>query len=720
MGLAVLWVALGSVLAEFALRARDYIDVDALRYQRLAISIERTHSLIPQVNGIDIHSYSQLYPVLIAPFFAHGLIVDNMKNVNLASAYVMSSACIPAFLLTRRLTRERWAPYLVAALTICMPWIVTAMFIMTEVAAYPASAWAVYAIVVALAAPSRKHDLLASLAIAMGYFARGALIAFVIVLPLALLVFELGRASGGAAGSRVVGAARSVVRDHPILVAEYAAVAVVALTFYLQQRLSSVLGIYSAYENSAHLDYGGLPRAIAEHLATFSLAFGVVPFVIALAWIGANVVRPPSNPAAHAFACVGACLAVVLFVQATNFDLVVALYIHDRFLMYFVPVVLIGAVLAVTDGRAPRWSLVVPLVLVVAGFAVGEIPWVAWGQFVWLDLDTPISTVYRVLAHHLGGLTPSRMVLIAVAVAGAGLFVLGARTLRPRVLAAATLGFLTVGMVLTTWAVFDRTFNALDLNLRPVTQSQHGRFDWIDQRVGPDSSVTAIMYPISSDWFVNAQRWVDFVYFNKSIQRLGRVANLDPFEYLGIWFPKLDLHLDPRTGVVAESPTRWVVGSEKESRFWIAGPAIAAAQNGVLIDAGTRWRLAWRSLGLYDDGWTRPGVPVHVRVYPRAGQRKPELRTLSFVLRAPDDVARRDATLSAQGKTIHSVVTPDSHTEYIKVCIPADGYADVRLDVRGSSAIPGDLATLEQSKSPRRGGIIVASLGEADESGGLC
>ena len=332
--------------------------------------------LIPRVNGVDIHSYSQLYPILIAPFFAHGLIVDDMKNVNVASAYIMSSAGIPAFLLMRRLTTRRWAPYLVAALTICMPWIVLSMAMMTEVAAYPAAAWALYAMVVALAAPSVKNDVLAILAVALAFFARGELIGLAIVFPLALVAYEIGRAPGGGVRARAAGTARGLVKGHPVLLGVIGVIGISALVLYLQGRLASVLGIYSVYQDSAHLAYGSLPRSVPEHLATFSLAFGVVPFVIALAWIGANVVRPPSAPGAHAFACVGACVAVVLFVQATNFDLVVNAYIHDRFLIYFVPVALIGAVLGVTDARPPRWSLLPSLLLVVAGFAFGEIPWV--------------------------------------------------------------------------------------------------------------------------------------------------------------------------------------------------------------------------------------------------------------------------------------------------------------------------------------------------------
>ena len=45
--LGVLWIVAGSVIGEFATHVRDYIDVDSIRYERLAISIARTHSLVP-------------------------------------------------------------------------------------------------------------------------------------------------------------------------------------------------------------------------------------------------------------------------------------------------------------------------------------------------------------------------------------------------------------------------------------------------------------------------------------------------------------------------------------------------------------------------------------------------------------------------------------------------------------------------------------------------
>ncbi|MGN6799037.1 MAG: hypothetical protein ACTHKS_12925, partial [Gaiellaceae bacterium] len=103
--LAALWIVVASALAELTTRALDWFAKDdELRYERLAISIARTHSLVPRIHGVDVQSYSQLYPLLIAPAFRHGLLPGDVRTVHLANAWIMSSACIPAFFLARRVT----------------------------------------------------------------------------------------------------------------------------------------------------------------------------------------------------------------------------------------------------------------------------------------------------------------------------------------------------------------------------------------------------------------------------------------------------------------------------------------------------------------------------------------------------------------------------------------------------------------------------------------
>jgi hypothetical protein len=66
-----------------------------------------------------------------------------------------------------------------------------------------------------------------------------------------------------------------------------------------------------------------------------------------------------------------------------------------------------------------------------------------------------------------------------------------------------------------------------------------------------------------------------------------------------------------------------------------------------------------------------------------------------------------------RGVASHDTVFPG-----IRVCVPAGGYADVRLQASGTSAIPGDLATLAASLQPRAGGVFVSQIGLADELGG--
>jgi len=65
-------------------------------------------------------------------------------------------------------------------------------------------------------------------------------------------------------------------------------------------------------------------------------------------------------------------------------------------------------------------------------------------------------------------------------------------------------------------------------------------------------------------------------------------------------------------------------------------------------------------------------------------------------------------------------VTVSSTMASTSVCVPTHGYAAIRLRVSGASGIPGDQATLADSETPRRGGVYVASIGEADEIGPDC
>jgi hypothetical protein len=708
-----LWIVAASVLAEFTTRALDWFAKDdELRYERLAISIARTHSLIPRIHGVNIESYSQLYPLLIAPFFRHGLVPQNVQTVHSANAWIMSSACVPAFFLARRVTGRRWAAYLAAALTIVMPWILLSAMMLTEVASYPAFVLALLAIQRATVAPSRRNDLLAFAAITLAYLARGSLLVLIVVFPLAVIAYELR------GGER---SARRLVRRHDLLAAVSVVVLVVAVGLRVTGSLSRFVGVYGRYAQHEQLFPHGIAGSFLEHLATFSLAFGVLPFVGSLAWLLATAAGPRVNSERHAFAWIGAITVAAVMFQSTNFDVLYNTFVHYRFLLYLVPIIVISVLCATLDAAPLRWSLLLPAALVALGFAVGAIPFATWGQFETIDNDAVIGAIYRPLVHAFGSLTGARVALVLFTLLGSALLLLGGRLLPRLRLAAVLAAVLVVALPATTAYAFARFFGTNDWASRPITNPQVEQFSWVDKTVGRNSAVTIATYPVSSNWFVNFRVWRDYQYWNASIDRNVEQPQ-GVFTYSSFWFPKVYWRFDPTTGRADVSLTPYVLEAAQESRFRVSGKEIATSTtDGLrLIQADLPWRTDWLSFGLYDDGWTRPGVTARVRVFATPGQRGPVLRGITFGISAPDGVTSRPFELRSGQVVVRGVASQDTVFEGIRVCVPAGGYAEVRLRSPDSSAIPGDLATLATSLRPRAGGVFVSQIGLADELGGPC
>lgn len=703
-----IWVVLALALSQLTGRVVDWFDMtDELRYERLAASIARSHSLVPRIHGTLVESWAQLYPVLIAPAFQHANAPADVHAAHLINAWVMSSACIPAYLLARRVLGPRWPAYLVAVLTVAMPWILYSSMLMTEVAAYPAFLWAAFLMQRSIATPSRTNDLLALCGMALAFFGRTAMLTLVIVLPVAILVFEWRR-----------GRAREAIRSHDLLAGAYAVLAVVAIVLEATGKFSRVYGIYAHYTGRANLASTAYFGSLFEHLATFSLALGILPCLLAGAWLFVRVVRPPASTDAHAFACLGALLVLVIPAQVTNFDDVYNLsFVHDRFLIYLVPVVLIAALYAVSETDRLRWSLLPGAAVLVVGYATGAIPAFTWQQFKTITPDTPASSLYRPLVALTGGLTVTRSLLAAATcVLVTVAIVLPRRALRPL-----TIAYIVVCLPLLTWFMFDRFFGEQGWSGRPVTAQVHGTLDWIDAAVGPNAAVSIVPYPISSDWFVSQRYWRDVEFWNRAVVRDVHYPETDVFEYTGFWFPKLYPHFDPTTGVADRSPTRYVVQTDSETRFRISGPVVATSEPALVVDTGGTWRLDWLSRGLYDDGWTKPHVTAHVRIYPLPGQRGAVIRSIDVGLRAPDGVAQRRVDLLSNREAWHGDATQgNSLHEQIRVCVPPHRSAEVTISTPDASTIPGDQRSLSASGSSRQGGVFISGIGLSDDLHGAC
>lgn len=712
-----LWAALGVGLSLITTRVGDWFDMtDEMRYERLAIAIARNHSLNPQIHGVQVENWSQLYPLVIAPAFARGHVPHDLWVAHLTNAWLMSSACVPAYLLARRVTRRRWVGFVVAALSVSIPWILYATMLMTEVAAYPVFLWAAYAFQRAIDAPSPRNDLLALAVAPIAYFARTPLLIVAIILPVAVVVFELGRSR-----RPVRGHLAAAVRAHWVLVAGYLGLGIACLVLKIEGDFSTIFGLYGYYATNQPLLGHGFVGALADHVSTFSLGIGVLPFLVGFAWLLANCVRPPKSRELHAFACIGAVSVVAIGLQASAFDLRYANYVHDRFMLYLAPLLVLGTICALLDNRAPRWSLLVPCGLVVLGFAVGSVNSTAWQHDVPIDPDNPAELFFKpfvALAHGLGN---ARVLLALATVALAGLFIAAAAKLRKPYFVAAFVALLAFGLPAETGYAFTRLFGVKGPSGRPLTVNMTGRDDWVDQVVGSNADVTILPYPVSTDYNLNTSTWQDYEFWNKSVDRDLQYAGAQIFEPTGFWFPKEYVHYDPTSGALGIGSTPYLLAADQESRLRVSGQAIAAENGVTLIKADTPWRLDWLTFGLYVDGWTKPHVTTRIRIFPSPGQRTSHIRYVNVAFRTPGPIASRPVTVSSNAGRWTGNATNVTTRAQVEVCLPANRFTEVRVRTPDSSAIPPDLSNgVTEVETNRQGGIFISEIDLADEVGPAC
>ena len=102
----------------------------------------------------------------------------------------MTSAALPSYLIARDALRSRVAPYGVAVLSVAVPWVVLASFLLTESVAYPAFLWATFLAQRAMRRPTAGADVVGLAAIAVAVLARTQFLVLFVALPLAVLIQE--------------------------------------------------------------------------------------------------------------------------------------------------------------------------------------------------------------------------------------------------------------------------------------------------------------------------------------------------------------------------------------------------------------------------------------------------------------------------------------------------------------------------------------------------
>jgi hypothetical protein len=709
VGVATIWLALAAVLAVLTSRVVDwYVMTDELLYERLAISIAHEHSPLPHIHGEVIGNINQLYPLLLAPLFHGSLVPDALHEAHVLNAFVMSSASIPTFLLARRVTQSTRLSYLVAALSVCLPWIALSSFLMTEVVAYPAFLWAILALQHGIVSPGIRSDLAMAIALGIATFARTQFVVFVVVLPVALLLFQLAVTDGRPRFGRLRAAARELVSEHRPLAIAYAALAVTVLVLLAVDRLSSALGTYSVTAEGDLLP-SGMGRALLEHLAPLGLGLGILPFVLGVAWLLAALVGSGTREQL-AFAAISLATIVALLLEVTSYDLRFGQHrLHDRYLFYVAPLILIAFAVVLLERCWSRWSLFLATGLLAMGFAF--MPVIRYDKF---NVDLPVAALNGTLLRLGGSADGARLLLALVTIAAVFVLVLSSsfRGLR-------LAGLLMVAAILAipaqTALGFTRLLTVDGTSGRPITLDQSVVFDWIDRELGTDEKVTMVPYPfLYGNYWENVGYWWNVEFWNASIRRAATYEGA--FTGTPETFPKIELSFDRSTGRANESPTEYVVQGIAETRFRLAGKVLGEDRGIALIKAETPWRAEWLTFDLYRDGWTVPNVVGTIRLFAAPGQNGPMMRYVTLSLRGPQDIAARAFSVTSNTSNWTGTADQRGTNKQISVCVPASGYADINVDAPHYSPIYGDPRSEESFVSyARSGGVLVTWISLADE-----
>jgi hypothetical protein len=694
---AVLWLALGGVLAVLTSRVMDwYVMTDELLYERLAISIGQLHSPLPRIHGELIGNVNQLYPLLLAPLFHDTLVPPALHHAHVLNAFLMSSACIPTFLLARRVTQSAPLASFVAALSVCIPWIALSSFLMTEVVAYPAFMWAALAMQNAVASPRVRNDVVLLVALAVAILARTQFAVLLVVVPIALLIVARARI-------------RQLLSVHRVLVAFYAALALTAIGLLAAGRPSSVLGTYSVTAEG-NLVPSDMPRSLLEHLAPIGLAMGIVPFIVGIAWLLQAVVAARASEQ-HAFAVVALVTIAALLFEVTSYDLRFGQgRLHDRYFFYVVPLILIAFAAMLRDARWSRWSLFSAALLLAMAFAF--VPVVRYDKF---NVDSPVSVLNGRLLELFGSESGAQLVLGFVAIVATLLLLLGARLLRAPQLLAVLLAIAVLAIPAQGAAAFVRLFTVDGTSGRPLTLDQGVVFDRIDRMIGTHAKVTMIPYPfLVGTYWENVAYWWNVEFWNASVQRA--VVYESAFTGTPETFPTITLSFDRTSGDANVTPSDYIAQAVAETRFHVAGKTLDEDRGVALVRAERPWRADWLSFDLYRDGWTIPHVDGTIRVFSQPDQTEPLKRYLTVFVQSPSNIPSRGFEVVSNASAWRGKTDPRGTSNQISVCVPPHGYADVHIRGPHFSPIYGDPRSERSFGSyARSGGVLVSGIALADE-----
>jgi hypothetical protein len=539
---------------------------DEVRYVIAASSLVEGEGLT--LRGQD-YGFGPLLALVLAGILRVAGSVDSAYDwFKAANALFFALTAVPVYLLARRLVSGWWA-VLAAALAVAIPSSISVGTIMTESLSYVATAWALYAIMLALERPTVLRQLAVLAATAAAFLTRpqfGILyVTWVAGLGALWLIAPWTRPRTRA----------DLVRLWPTALPVVLGVLVLAARLASGASASDSLGAY--WELWRVYDPFQVAKWFVYHLGDFAVYLALVPVAVApiVLWQLGRAGRAGSRPAAafvalFASANVSGLLVVAAFTSTPwGYD-----RLHDRYGLYLLPVWLIGLVVWLAAGL-PR-----PLVAAAVGAALAiALPLILpFGQLAnEAGIDTVPGALWVRIEAELAGPGPAsgRLAL--------GLFVVGlvaATFLLPRRIALVALPVAVAAtFAATSYFAWQRMIDA------PEDEVFAGGLarGWIDDRLPADVPVTKIYIDTPCESALERHALFLTEFFNQTVDRAVYVGDSVPD---GLPIERVD---------VAPSGTLEQSGNPLVADYVFTQPGVRLA--GRRIAEGTNARLVLWQVG---------------------------------------------------------------------------------------------------------------------------
>lgn len=615
------------VYSHYALRIGTFQDDEEL-YMRLARYIAGHFPSAIWAPGIYTRGLQRLDPVVLAAPFSFMRGPGAFEVDHVIQCLLFASTAIPVYLLARRAGLGRPLSHVAALLSIVVPWAVVSTSFLTESLAYPAFGWILYTSWRAVQEPTRKREVLALLALAVGVLSRTALLGTLPLMPVAALWQTLACETQGSIAARLRAVPGRLWRSHPIAgvllvggVAIYAADQLGLLPASLNSTLTGSYGVpsLSSLGSSFAKDRNYLSRMIA--------GTDYVPFGFALAWFAVTFVKREDR-ARHCLAviCLLGLVCELLSLLPAGPD--------ERYVMYGAIPIVLGFVAALSD----RIGITVVLGAIAAVLLIDSVTWPPVAN-VYDYFTYPAAVFYsRVLMNHLAELPlihpPADRViegaLVVVSLAWAAL--VRRRALLVPATAALCLATLALGVTQTGYALKKYSGGAG----RGQTAAARS---WVDRHVPGGAQVATLANSLGTTAdYVPIWREVEF--WNTSIDATAFVGYSD-FAPLPLGIAPLSLQVQAGTGLLSTTE----VGRPRPVPRYVLVPRVGTLTLGLDVEAVAEdpslplnlvrlrepARIGWALAGTSAEGFMAPAGKAQIELYQGARREGHECVSLALV-----------------------------------------------------------------------------------------